>query len=263
MKGKQLDTAELWDPVTATSIQLAPMGEPRVFTAAATLLDGRVLVVGGNGDTPSIRSAETWNPATGSFAPAGSMAETRLAHTATTLADGRVLVVGGMDESSRPLATAELWDPSTGTFSATGAMAEPRLSHVAVLLADGRVLVLGGLNYVGGMHVLTGAENSDPTTGTFTAAGSMSTDRRDFTGTLLQDGRVLVAGGWNEGTGEIVHASTDLWDPVTASFTPAATMLEPRMYHTATLMPDGRVLMVGGWRAHNTDGVAELFDPGS
>ena len=92
-------------------------------------------------------------------------------------------------------------------------------------------------------------------TGTFTAIASMTTARNFHTATLLQDGRVLIAGG-QDNSGAAV-SSTEIYDPVKQTFSPSGNMKTARFEQTATLLPDGRVLMVGGDAA----GSAELFDP--
>lgn len=89
--------------------------------------------------------------------------------------------------------------------------------------------------------------------------------RANPTATLLQDGRVLIAGGCDnpcDSSGNGTLASAELFDPITNSFNAAGSMTDARLGHTATLLPDGRVLLVGGSDAtgHATNS-ADLYDP--
>lgn len=221
---------------------------------SATLLpNGRVLVITGawsGMDGATVGSAEVWDPVEGSSTPTGSLVTGRPHATATLLSDGRVLVVGGYGGWAYPstaLATAELWDAESDTFRETGSLAQPRVGHTATRLEDGRVLAIGGSGPDG---QLASAEVWDPTAERFRSAGSLATARGGHTATLLVDGRVLVLGGStsnDDGLTASFVTVAELWDPSTESFTPAGALLESRVGHTATLLSDGGVLVVGGY----------------
>jgi hypothetical protein len=113
------------------------------------------------------------------------------------LTNGKVLTAGGYltPPPFSVWASAELYDPSTGTFTATGDMTTSRFYHTATPLPNGRVLIAGGSSIVNSNSTLASAELYDPSTGTFTATADMTTARQRHTATLLNNGKVLIAGG--------------------------------------------------------------------
>jgi hypothetical protein len=265
-----LATAEVYDSKSGTFTPTGSMTTARDWQTATLLPNGRVLIAGGvdaNGNV--LASAELYDATTGTFSPTGTMASPRGLHTATLLSDGRVLVVGGLGECSgggcgSPLASAEVYDPKSGTFTPTGSMTTARHWHTATLLSNGRVLIAGGDSMDLNGHGLASAEVYDPSVGTFSPTGSMTTPRYDHTATLLADGSVLIAGGEvvTKGDASISFlAAAELYDPKSGTFTPTGSMTERRSWHTATLLLDGRVLIVGGWEGSRALASAELYRP--
>jgi hypothetical protein len=116
------------------------------------------------------------------------------------------------------------------------------------LLLDGRVLVAGGdIGDGDGPSVI--AELYDPATGAFAATGSLKIGREDHTATLLPDGTVLIAGGHGgvKVPGGLDNlASSELYDPISGTFSTSADMVTGRDWHNAILLINGKVLITGG-----------------
>lgn len=236
----------------------------RMDHSASLLADGSVLLAGG------LESSllERYLPVTATFVQAGDLGAKRWAHQATELPDGTVLFTGGMGASG-VLATAQVYDPVTGVRPA-GTLATARMLHAAVALADGRVLLTGGLPAAGSdTYATASAELFDPATGRFTATGGMGEPRTGHTATRLADGRILVCGGRDStcvlGCPQRVWSSAECFDPRTGAFSPVGAMTQARYGHTATLLPDGRVLIAGGTTPELPDtdvsAAMEVFDP--
>ena len=135
-----------------------------------------------------------------------------------------------------------------------------RAAHTATLLADGRVLIAGGFREEGTSEIaISSAEIFNPETNAFTPTGDMNAPRDGHTATLLSNGQVLIAGGWNQ-TGRT--STAELYDPQTGTFEYTESMMAPRQGLTATLLNNGQVLIAGGDSARNTPQLtAELYDP--
>ena len=196
-----------------------------------------------------------------SFTYTGSMASRRVYHTATLLDSGQVLVAGGEFKGHYGLNTAELYNANTGAFSSTGTLNTGRERHTATLLHNGEVLIVGG-QYVqfstsGSQYIcLASAELYDPNTGKSADTGSLKTARcANFTATLLDDGTVLVVGGYNSGG---IVAGAELYNPSTGTFTSVGSPQVSRAAHAAALLPNGDVLIAGGGNATTTFSSAEL-----
>jgi hypothetical protein len=177
-------------------------------------------------------------------------------HTATLLPNGQVLVAAGGSSYDDSMVTAELYDPATGVWSFTGSLIGRRKSHSATLLPSGMVLVAGGYDTSFGGGYLATAELYDPASGTWSTTSSMHGARTDHTATLLNNGKVLVAGGSIGGA----LASAELYDPATGTWSKTGTMHAARFTFTATLLPSGNVLVAGGSDGLAVSG-AELYDP--
>ena len=208
-------------------------------------------------------------------------AATRFAvSTPSTVAAGTTFTfnVTSLDGSGQP------FTGYTGTVSFTSTDGQAELPANSTL-TNGKGTFSGTLKTDGNQTItatdsavasITGTSTSihvlAPASG-FTPTGSMQTTREDHTATLLNDGRMLVAGGMHwavvkpcfQGTRCFqlnALASAEIFDPATGAFTSTGEMSVERTYHTATLLGDGRVLITGGDDRRTTAfGTAEIFDP--
>ncbi|WP_158622213.1 kelch repeat-containing protein [Corallococcus sp. CA047B] len=252
--------AELFDPLTGTWKGVAPMAEARAQHTATLLGSGRLLIVGGTRSGSVLSTAELFDPETETWSPADVLTTARVLHTATLLRDGRVLVTGGQGLASEPLVSSEVFEPATGSWSPAGAMSAARVEATATLLPSGKVLVAGGI-------ISTAVtELFDPATRQWTETGAMVSSRQAHSATLLPDGKVLVAGGTSSGGYSQSIATTELYDPITGRWKATGGMAVAHKWHSASLLPDGTVLVTGG--ASGASGgwalgtaVAELYLP--
>ena len=221
----------------------------RIFAVLTLALIGAAL--------PSVSALSVgWNAAspmhTGRFAPG-----------AVVLPSGKVLVVGGHSQVNRDfIASAELYDPVTDLWTQTAPLPSAH-RYIAVLLKTGEVLVVG--DDTTSLATPT-AYLYNEATANWTAAGNPSIARYSGTATLLNNGRVLLVGGYNNGCcngPKATYKSAEIYNPKKNKWSLTASMSDRRLGHTATLLPSGKVLVAGGTIRdpiipHNS---AEIYDP--
>ncbi len=126
-----------------------------------------------------------------------------------------------------------------------------------MVLPDGSPLILGGIDDQGsaGGNYEPSGEIYNPRAGTFTVTGGLNALRVAYASALLPDGRVLIAGGYDENA---ALDTAEVFDPTTRHFTPTANNLDvPRSSFNAVTLNDGKVLIASG----SAGVTAELFDP--
>jgi hypothetical protein len=221
---------------------------------------------------PAAASAET-----GTLEATGAMIDGHGIPTAAPLPNGDVLVAGGYDYEAVPdtqghgVKLAEIYDPTTGTFSATGAMAERRERAMAAPLPNGDVLVAGGRTAGESFTTVKTAEIYDPTAGTFSSTGSMATTHQRGFAVSLPDGDVMVGAGGIEtlakGEAQLeILATTEIYDPATGEFSAGPELGTARWGAAAVSLPDGRILIAGGYGevspgVNGTLMTSEFLDP--
>ena len=265
--GLPLASAEVYDPANKnwTAVPSSSMGTPRALHTATLLDNGKVLVIGGKRDaTTSLASAEVYDPADRSWTPAryDMTGGARFVHTATRLGNGHVLVAGGFRNGANVL-TTEVYDPATEEWTSAGSLNTPRDEHTAVLLSTtGHVLISGGDNSV---TATATAEMYDPAARKWTVVAPMTAARAAHTMVVLGTGEVLVIGG-RSGSSSGSLVTTEVYNPAAPTTAGAwmstRSMSVPRHSHTATLLPNGKVLIAGG----NDSTIlksAEVYDPAS
>jgi hypothetical protein len=302
LEGNVLSSAEIFDDTTGAFSPAGNMTTPRLGTATALgSAGGKILIVGGLDNLGNVLdSAELYNPATHKFVAVGNtMSDRRIFHSATLLASGKVLVTGGATNLSGDTTnSADIYDPASNSFiPATFPMDHQRAAHTATLFTSGplagKVLIAGGVGGSSFFFKDSSAEIYDPSAQEFTLLSSFMNEPRSMhTATLLDDGTVLIAGGFNgsvavtggllSGASGLISNSAETFDPNTEDFTCVGgfnsettrcnqSMSEARAAHTATLLATGptphRVLIAGGIGAvdpgaHGVElNSAELFIP--
>jgi hypothetical protein len=236
---------ELFDPVSETFSAGPTMTSRRYLHTATKLPSGDVLIAGGSANPGTLASVEIYRAATGTLERIADMPGPRAGHTATLLNDGTVLLVGGTDNVGR-LSSAVIFNPATGTFAPTDSMNQSRIGHEATLLQDGTVLVSGGAPVSG---TVSGSrsfmETYDPSTGLFETTHSMPAPRYFHTATQ-GGGGVMIFGGVPDPTESEPLGTGETVNHLSSSSTPNSHLTLPRSEHTATTMPDGSTLFVGG-----------------
>ncbi|HLL06708.1 MAG TPA: kelch repeat-containing protein [Myxococcaceae bacterium] len=280
MAGGSSPFVQLYEPSTQQWTIVARMLQPRLGLALVVLPSGKVLAAGGYTEmgTP-LASAELYDPASDTWTATGSMTRSGRSASALVLPSGKVLLTSNFG--------SEVYDPATGTWTATrgqGGGEGPlvQLSSGAVLkLTDGQASVqlyapntdswgsgqpmnkvrgrsavtplLGGKILVVGGDAEGSAELYDPVTG-WSSTGRMIQPRHGHTATLLASGKVLVTGGTSDPENRKPLSTSELYDPLTGTWSPAGAMEQYRVGHHAALLPSGEVLVVGG-------ATAELYRP--
>jgi N-acetylneuraminic acid mutarotase len=256
----------LYDPVAHVWNSTASLQIERANHRSVLLSDGRVLVCGGTSEIEGVRtelpSCEIYDPVSGTWSTAQDMLKPRTGHTATLMQNGRVLVTGGYNGDDGYLPDCEVYNPETNMWLYTGFLNHARWAHGAARFDDGTVLIIGGYleddEYES--EILSSCEIYDPDTGTCTLIEQeMSAGRSGPVVTTLSDGRIAVFGGY-AGSG-YNNQSCEIFDPESQSWTLHDDTIRERAGFSATLLPNGEVLIAGGDDQMYFQCFCELFNP--
>jgi N-acetylneuraminic acid mutarotase/preprotein translocase subunit SecG len=182
-----------------------------------------------------------------------------------SLADGRVIMAGGILSAGRNTAASaevEVYDPSHDSWAQLPPMPAPQYDATGALLADGSVLIAGGeatLSAFAGAPPVTNAVLFDPAKNTWTKLPPLPYAESGATATLLDDGRILLAGGADANS---VLREAAIFDPASRRWGLTSPMRMARIGAAAVLLKSGQVLVAGGFAGPGQPlRDAELFDP--
>ena len=256
---------QIYDPASGLWLWIAPQEEQAIIAMTTTvgLSDGRYMSVGlGASEGEFAGAASIFDTAKQSWTLLPPLALVRSFPKVAALQDGRVLVTGGFDfrNHEAPLKETEIFDPRAEEWQSASDMNESSESQAIVALQDGRVMVVNG--------GIGGAEIYDPIADSWTLTSDTADGWTPLTPAAveLSDGRVLVAGGWSISEFDEIDESrqiAQIYDPAADAWESTEPLNEPRFSHTLTLLPDGRVLAVGGMNVEALEprATTEIFDP--
>jgi hypothetical protein len=246
--GRVTASVEIFDPKTGTSAEVGRLRTPRGDVGHVTLRDGRVALIGGVEGSRAVGDVDIFDPRTGRLTAGPPLLTPRATAMPVKLGDGRILVAGGAENAGTrrvPSAASEVADAMLTKWSATSPLAHARYKHAVVALADGRALVVGGSDArdrqgkIMAMEVFDGARNG------FAPAGRTLRPRFKIGSgaVVLGDGRVFVGAGAEQ---------PEIYDPRTKQGALVGVQLGAvRSFATVSLLPDGRVLIAGGYEENS------------
>jgi ASPM-SPD-2-Hydin domain-containing protein/Kelch motif protein len=269
-------SAELFDPATEQWTETGAMSTPRCGFQTVLIEQGpnagMVMAISGSpicqACEPVLTTAELYDPATGIWTLTGSLAVGRFFSIGSVppyVGSGNIMAVGGMTCCAyTEINEAEVYDVLTGQWTPTSDKAT-RGEERGATLNDSNVLVAGG--WTGTEPNNRGVPDTElfnAATGAWSGTASMSIDRFSHTLTTLASGQVLVVGGCDGGWSVCRLLKTaELYDAVSGAWFLTGSMNFARSSHNATLLPDGRLLVSGGFDPTAARGIstAELFIP--
>ncbi len=270
-------TCEIYDPLLDVFTPVASMNVPRTGHTGTLLANGKVLVTGGIQAMPvtptqlepihqAVNSTELYDPIANTWTPGPNLATPRAGHTSLVRPDGKVLLIGGISWDSVIIIgwapavrrSTDLYDPVANTMVAGPQMATARSLVDPINMGNGRWLLAGGINAITILPWNPGnptatAEIYNAVTNTWTTVGSMATARGNHKGWALANGQLLLTGGAN---GSMLAptplSSTEIFSPITNTFSPGQALHHARAGAAVFLTPQGQMHVFGGATTGNT-----------
>lgn len=226
------------------------LNEARYNHASLVLRDGKILVTGGNG-FDKVKSSEVYDPTHNFWQLLAPHLIHRSSHNLVLLSDNRVLAIGGYETKS-----CEIYDPLLDEWSITDSIKIRRIysAHRVIRLNEIKILIIGGKTIdkdLTNLRTIEHCEAFDESSQKWNSISALNIPREYHSATLLDDGRILVAGGGSMGN----ESSCEIYNPATNSWTFTGDMNIGRSNHSALLLSNGDVLVIGG----NTN-LVEIFN---
>jgi hypothetical protein len=258
--------ARVWNPASGGTTDVSLAWARDIFCAGHSLLpDGRVFITGGHVHAGpyglGVKNNDFFDPASGSFSPAPMLSEERWYPTNVTLGNGRVLIFGGLKNGPENIKalTVEAYDPSGNAITTLPSSADKGLGNYPRLhlLRNGKIAWTNQAR----------TQLFNPETNGWTASALTSGGGRgeSFASVLLPGStKILRFGGPDGSGGATAGAEIGDFSTSTPTWRPTGSMSTGRVWVNPVLLPDGKVLAVGGGRGGTyTNPVlqSELFDP--
>jgi len=260
------DAPRLWDPATGTSTDLPKAGYNIFCTGEVLLADGRMFVAGGSVDNLNpygTKNTSIYDPFTNTWTKLPDMATGRWYPTVTLLPNNDVLVVSGENHTAHRSLLPQVWQTSTGSYrDLTTAEKWLPLYPWMYPAPNGKVFNAGPNGWTSYLDP-SGTGTWDQPLGR-TNFGDRDINESYGSSVAYESGKILVMGGSDPPTATAEVIDLNLGAPTWRYVSPMAT---PRKQHVATLLPDGKVLVVGGHRGPGKDNSAypdysaETWDP--
>jgi N-acetylneuraminic acid mutarotase len=257
-------TSHIFDPETDRWNPAAPALHSRGLGRSITLPDGRIVYAAGwDSQSFGVTGSEIYDPADGTWRLTGSTGVGRYNPEMTTMEDGRLLLSGGVTTTAQAL--TYIFNPVNETWTSTGSLSTARYLHAQFLRPDGKILAMGGLTGSSGSTAVTlsSTELYNPVSGTWSAGTPMSTARFRFSVTELGNHKYLLAGGRTSASSFSALTLTEIYDAATDTYSTVAPMNVGRVNHAAAILPNGKVLVTGGYNVNTSTAIdsMEIYDP--